>query len=490
VKEQLSEFPGCPPPEALTLVFAGRVLQAPAPPARPPAPTRSLLRGTRSALSSPRWSNQRLRRAADRARARGSGGGTAHRGARAGGALGAEPALAARVQHPEAVDAAAPPAAAAPRHRAAGGGVRAARGRARRLPGHLRHRHQVATPPAPRPCTRNPPPLSAVYHSERDAGRTKTRSEEGARARRRAGARRRRGMPFEPLAVSAGSTRQRRSRRWAPPPARRSRARRSFPPSSHRTWRPRPPHGRSLFVRTWRPRRPRLPTSGPRDGGGGGSSGSGMAGRDGGAVAGAAAVLVAGGGGRGCLPTPRLPPEADPSLPPPRRRPLRPPEGTRRAGADRRGSGDGELRPPPFPLVLSGHAASLTPYQSDTPRPSSRANRTRLGELRARGPTARRRALPRLHQPRGLAALRGHAAGSAAGRRRACRWRASLVLFHGARPPGPPSGANHHPAAPTTTPRRQSPPLEPFGTWMAPTNILRCHSRPRRATRPAPPAAG
>ena len=28
--------------------------------------------------------------------------------------------------------------------------------------------------------------------------------------------------------------------------------------------------------------------------------------------------------------------------------------------------------PPPFPLVLTGHAASLTPYQSDTPRPSPR----------------------------------------------------------------------------------------------------------------------
>jgi hypothetical protein len=29
---------------------------------------------------------------------------------------------------------------------------------------------------------------------------------------------------------------------------------------------------------------------------------------------------------------------------------------------------------PPPPLVLSGHAASLTPYQTDTPRPSRRQN--------------------------------------------------------------------------------------------------------------------
>ena len=33
-------------------------------------------------------------------------------------------------------------------------------------------------------------------------------------------------------------------------------------------------------------------------------------------------------------------------------------------------------RAPP-PLVLSGHTASLTSYQSDTPRPSPRTNRTR-----------------------------------------------------------------------------------------------------------------
>jgi hypothetical protein len=33
--------------------------------------------------------------------------------------------------------------------------------------------------------------------------------------------------------------------------------------------------------------------------------------------------------------------------------------------------------PPPSPLVLSGHAASLTPYEADTPRPSPRTNRTR-----------------------------------------------------------------------------------------------------------------
>ena len=35
------------------------------------------------------------------------------------------------------------------------------------------------------------------------------------------------------------------------------------------------------------------------------------------------------------------------------------------------------VRHSPPPLVLSGHAASLTPYQSDTPRPSPRTNRTR-----------------------------------------------------------------------------------------------------------------
>ena len=34
------------------------------------------------------------------------------------------------------------------------------------------------------------------------------------------------------------------------------------------------------------------------------------------------------------------------------------------------------LPPPPF-FVLIGHAASFTPYQSDTPRPSPRTNRTR-----------------------------------------------------------------------------------------------------------------
>ena len=50
------------------------------------------------------------------------------------------------------------------------------------------------------------------------------------------------------------------------------------------------------------------------------------------------------------------------------------------------------------PLVLSGHAASPTPYQSDTPRPSPRTNRTRrvphpvLGERQVNMPAA----LPRL----------------------------------------------------------------------------------------------
>jgi hypothetical protein len=33
--------------------------------------------------------------------------------------------------------------------------------------------------------------------------------------------------------------------------------------------------------------------------------------------------------------------------------------------------------PPPPLVVLSGHAASLTPYLSNTPRPSPRTNRTR-----------------------------------------------------------------------------------------------------------------
>ena len=38
-----------------------------------------------------------------------------------------------------------------------------------------------------------------------------------------------------------------------------------------------------------------------------------------------------------------------------------------------------KVPPPPFtPPVLTGHAASLPPYQPDTPRPFPRTNRTRL----------------------------------------------------------------------------------------------------------------
>ena len=50
--------------------------------------------------------------------------------------------------------------------------------------------------------------------------------------------------------------------------------------------------------------------------------------------------------------------------------------------------------PPPCPpLVLSGHAASLTPYYSDTPRPSPRTNRTRrVRRKQARSARSLRRA--------------------------------------------------------------------------------------------------
>jgi hypothetical protein len=46
------------------------------------------------------------------------------------------------------------------------------------------------------------------------------------------------------------------------------------------------------------------------------------------------------------------------------------------------------LTAPAPPFVLSGHAASLTPYQSDTPRPSPRTNRTRRVARRPSTPTA------------------------------------------------------------------------------------------------------
>jgi hypothetical protein len=54
-------------------------------------------------------------------------------------------------------------------------------------------------------------------------------------------------------------------------------------------------------------------------------------------------------------------------------------------------------RPPPPPLVLSGHAASLTPYQSDTLRPSPRTYRTRRRRLKDQlaGRSADYRALAR-----------------------------------------------------------------------------------------------
>ena len=64
--------------------------------------------------------------------------------------------------------------------------------------------------------------------------------------------------------------------------------------------------------------------------------------------------------------------------PPPRtRRPRRARRVARRALQHRGARPPPPTPPPPPTLVLSGHAASLTPYYVDTPRPSPRTNRTR-----------------------------------------------------------------------------------------------------------------
>ena len=59
--------------------------------------------------------------------------------------------------------------------------------------------------------------------------------------------------------------------------------------------------------------------------------------------------------------------------------------------------------PPPPLLVLSGHAASLTPYQPGTRRPSPRTNRTRCAGLRARDAPPPARAPAQREPPRGSA---------------------------------------------------------------------------------------
>jgi hypothetical protein len=160
----------------------------------------------------------------------------------------------------------------------------------------------------------------------------------------------------------------------------------------------------------------------------------------------------------------------------------------------------------PPPLVLSGHAATLTPYKSDPPRPSPRTNRTRrvpLAGTATRRPRASRRRPAQSTPPAGGSAPRSPRRRRSPPRRvwptaetLRCRTRSCTPASKTSplqrpsrrarrRPPSPPSRSSLRSSRPA--PPRRTPPPQPRAAARPRTGCFRSRSRCATRATSSPP---